>query len=141
MWMSYADAAPYLGYGHARAMANANWDPRVWTHLARQDGTYLADNADRNHVFQRDNPALISLITAFGYGFPDAKPLAWRLRPHELEMLLGTRPSTAQFRLRLTERLETLERNAEDLHPGDPSYQFVMNAVQVLRSQLERLYA
>jgi hypothetical protein len=140
MWMSYSDAAPFLGYRHARPMANANWDPQVWTHLAKVDGTYLAENPERNHVFERDNGDLIAIIRAFGYDFPKPKPLAWRLSPEELRMLLGVRQSTAQFRMRLNERLDALLANADRLDGNDPHYDAVWDAVDNLRGMLARLY-
>lgn len=140
LWMSYSDAAPFLGHRHARPTANANWDPDVWTHLAKVDGTYLADNAQRNHVFERDNGDLIAVIRALGYEFPDPKPLAWRMSPTELRMLLGIQGSSAQFRIRLNERLDTLLASADRLDGDDPHYDAVWDAVDTLRGMLARLY-
>lgn len=55
-------------------------------------------------------------------------------------MILGTRESSAQFRMRLNERLDTLLAHADRLDAEDPHYDAVWNAVDNLRDMFARLY-
>lgn len=145
LWATYGDAAPLLGYGNGRALAQANWDHASHTRLADRHGRTDAVDETRAEAWRasEEGQAALAVDRAFGYPHPEeeAKPPTLRLEPRELRMLAGLEPSDVALRNRVRGQQIALECHADESAADHPHYASLWAAVGRARALVRRLEA
>jgi hypothetical protein len=141
LWMSYGDAAEAMGRGQsaARSVGQEAWS--YMSGFARADGkTDEAGDQGRRDRWVAENQNAVALGRMLGHEPGTDRPMSLRISAVEALMLLGKVPSTANLRLKVQERLDTLLAAVDTLSGDEPHYEAAWERVDAMRLMLHRLY-